>query len=329
LDDLAWRLSLRVRESVKESVVIQGIVGSLASTTRRLLLRDTNANIPEAAAYPPAPAVTPVAHAMSVEFLTASLLTAVTTSMLTARANNRALKFDGSISHYFPEAPLAFRDMASCDESVFFGRSMTRGLATFYAELGKMRSGLSGDAAFWQPQTTDHKHRFGDLSQNWRALCGESRLVLLALCELDCLAGTDQSARLYEIEEFIRNAWYGDVPCIRADGQVIVPGWLDQRRDTRIPIGVAIWIQTKHGRQRAVLRDVSVAGFGLSACHGLAMGTEVFTELPDSTRINGTIIWSHGGSVGVRFAERLPETSPVFRAAMALSRLTRGKDRTG
>jgi hypothetical protein len=264
--------------------------------------------------------VSPLALAISTEFLTLALLTAVTTSMITARSNGHAIRLGGPVKKYLPEPRVVFRNLVKSEEAGFFSRSLTLGLEDFYDQLTEVRQNTPLDVATWGADGKASSAVWPELGGRWLPLCRKARLILLTLCECELLRSTDQDARLFEIEGLAKSACYGGMPCIRADGMVMVPGWLDHRKDTRIPVGTAIWVHTKSGRHRAVLKDVSAAGFGLTACPSLAINTEVVAELPSGTTIHGVVVWSHGGNVGLRLADRLSATSPVFRIVMAMSR---------
>jgi hypothetical protein len=293
---------------------------SVATAARRLLglaLESSHEPPPEESGEN---VVSPLALTISTEFLTLALLTAVTTGMIAARSNGHAVRLGGPVKKYLPEPPAEFRNLVNSEEAGFFSRSLTLGLEDFYAQLTEVRQNTPLDAATWATDGKATSVDWPELGGRWLPLCRKARLILLTLCECELLRGTDQDARLFEIEGLAKNACYGGTPCIRADGMVMVPGWLDHRRDTRIPVGTAIWIHTKSGRHRAVLKDVSAAGFGLSACPSLTVNAEVVAELPSGTTIHGVVVWSHGGNIGLRLADRLSATSPVFRIVMAMSR---------
>jgi hypothetical protein len=270
--------------------------------------------------------VTHAAHAIAVEFLTSALLTAVTASMIKARTDDRRLRFSVPVEHYLPQVPNSIHDIIRSDEAIFFNRNLGAALIVFYDTLRIARQTVPEDIAVWQGDAAEGGEDWDALGRTWQKLCGEARLVLLALCEFDFLCDTDQSARLFEIEELVKTARYGGTPCLRVDNLIIVPGWLDQRRDTRIPLGLSVQIEIGNNRRRATIRDLSVAGFGLSHCPAVPNGTSIVVTLPEGTRISGMAMWSHGGNVGVQFSHRISETSHAYRQAMSLSRKSRLAD---
>jgi PilZ domain len=257
------------------------------------------------------------------DFITCALLTAVTASMVNARADGRALKITRSVSDYKPQ-PLAMPAATVRDSgALFFNETLTESLAAYCKNLRAALSVTPEATVVWTETTPSTQHNWRASSVIWQSLCGEVRQILLALCEFNLLGGSDEEARMLEIEQLIKTARYGGTPCIRMDGSVVVPGWLDGRREVRIPLGVTVWIETKYGRQRSVLKDVSMAGMGLSSCPALTMGSAITVTLPNGMAMYGSVTWCHGGFVGACFTQRLTESDPIYKAALALSRASR------
>jgi hypothetical protein len=259
-------------------------------------------------------------HALATEFLTSALLTAVTTSMVSANAGQRQFKVIGPIVDYLPALPETFAGLTGDYDARFFTPTLTKSLAAYYTQLRRALAVTPNDTESWTGSAATRTTDWGKMTTVWQPLCGEARLMLLALCEFDLLTDTDQEPRLLEIAQLIKMARYGGTPCIRSDGIVIVPGWLDGRREVRIPIGATVWIETRHGRQRSVLKDMSLNGMGLSSCPTLAIGNEITVTLPNGTPVQGIVTWCHGGFVGARFAQRMTEADPAYRSALLLSR---------
>ena len=154
------------------------------------------------------------------------------------------------------------------------------------------------------------------------------RLVLLVLLELDLLGRTDQIPRLLEIEGLVKTARYGGTPCVRSDGHVLIPGWLDRRRDRRVPVGISVMIECTRGRVRSVLNDLSITGLGLTSCPSVAIGSELSVEMPNGRILTGLVAWSTGSNVGISFREPLAEADPVFRSILNLRRAARTDEPT-
>ncbi len=259
-------------------------------------------------------------HALSVEFLGVALLAAVTTSMATARTQNRELRLIGPIEDYLGgPRPVFSTHIGNLDVSANT-QPLIIGLEEFYAQIDRARLATPTELDAWHSASAPAGVDWPELAIEWRQLCCKAVFILRAIAKMEFLNDAGQSKRLIGIERIVDDAMLGGIPCVRSDDIVIIPGWLDQRRDERISINISVWIETKCGRQRALLKDMSLSGLGLGSCPSLPLGAGVKVELSDGTSMDGFAVWSHGGQVGVKLAERLNRQSPALRAALLLSR---------
>ena len=169
------------------------------------------------------------------EFLTTALFIVVTTSMVGVRARGRTLSFTGDISAYLPQRPEIYSALSSSDPDAFFDRQLSGHLRHIYQQAAFARQLLPTATESWLGSKPADPVNWSALHLAWQPLCGEVRMLLLTLIELDMLRGSDQVPRLLEIEALTKAARYGGTPCIRSDGAVFVHGWLDARRERRIP----------------------------------------------------------------------------------------------
>ena len=73
------------------------------------------------------------------EFLTIALLTAVTASMVTARAGGRRLRLLGPTTAYMPSHAIVFAALQGYDGNALLNRGLAEGLTALYAELNGRR----------------------------------------------------------------------------------------------------------------------------------------------------------------------------------------------
>jgi hypothetical protein len=262
-----------------------------------------------------------VSVTLASEFLTTALFVAVTTSIVNARAEGRKLRLASEISMYLPKPPQAFGGAMVADAAAFFDHNLTGHLLRIYQHLELALQITPSATDAWMNDSPASSLSWKELGNVWLPLCGEMRLMLLTLTELDMLRQSEHLPRLLEIEALIKSARYGSTPCIRSDGFFFVPGWLDRRRDRRVPIGISVMIDYGAGRHRVTLSDISSSGVGLTLCPSIQPGCSISIELPNNKVLGGTVKWSNGGSVGVLFAEPLIETDPLFRSILGLRRV--------
>lgn len=254
------------------------------------------------------------------EFITTALFATVVTSMTSARAAGRTLRIVGDAAAYLPPAPSLFLGAENDASGMFFSTRLTGDLSRLYKHLALAMTMTPTSPDAWCAATPQASCSWKDLTDVWQPLCSQMRLLLLVLLELDLLGSSEQLPRLLEVESLTKAARYGGTPCIRSDGQVIIPSWLDKRRDRRIPVGVSVIIAGPSGRLRATLNDMSPAGLGLGACPSFPLGTGLSVELPNGRALAGAVAWTHGGHVGLKLDVPLLETDPIFRTLLALRR---------
>ena len=257
------------------------------------------------------------------EFMTTALFTAVATSMVAARAADRPIRFAGSVAAYLPRPPELFSSVVLQSRDVFLTHRLTGELSRLYQQVAFTREMTPNSNESWHSDPINKDLDWRLLAQAWQPLSGELRLFLLVLADMEPLRSSAQFARLLEIEGLVKSTRYGGTPCVRTDGMVLVPGWLDRRSDRRIPVGISVRLECGRGYQRVTLNDISVSGAGLSSCPSLKSGTPVTLELPNGRTLSGRSAWCHGNSVGIRFLLPLEEADPLFVDILALRRTAR------
>ena len=148
----------------------------------------------------------------------------------------------------------------------------------------------------------------------WRRVCDLANLVAHQLYDVESVKGPDQAHPLLSIHELIKAAQRGQTPCIRNDGLVAIPGWLDQRRDERKQLYWKVWMTADGHRERATLQDISTSGMGLVDCPALMIGAQVTVQLPDQRCLTGVVSWSQPNRVGARFVNPLSVNDPLLSA---------------
>ena len=261
-----------------------------------------------------------------VELLTTALFTAVASSIITARAQGRSLRFLGPTSAYFPTQPEILDGLMATSPHPFFDQSLTAHLARAYSQLRFVATVTPKDAGILTAEGPVTTVDITQLMSAWQKLAGQFRMLLLTLFELDLIIWPDQTLRLYEIKDLSKSASDGGTPCVLANGVVFVPSWLDRRRETRISVGVSVWIESTRGRHRAVLKNFSSSGFGLSTSPSFEIGSFITVELPDKRHFTGTVIWCHGGNVGMRLDTFLGEKDPLFVKVATFRRMAKSSD---
>lgn len=104
---------------------------------------------------------------------------------------------------------------------------------------------------------------------------------------------------------------------------VIVPGWIDDRRERLVPVDVSVRIRTPNCEQRATVTDLSVSGLGITWCPSLPAGSKVVVELPNNRELEAEVIWSHGSTIGARLMAPLDHDDAIFMKILHWRRAAR------
>jgi hypothetical protein len=267
----------------------------------------------------PSPA-RPQVIALAKEFLETITLAAVTTSMITARNTGKNLRLIGSPLDYLPKRMDWKKNSPSCGLVEFFTLQMTNDVQKLYLNINLALDNTPIEARAWNTEAALSQYNWPSLSRAWILICSQANTILQSMIKFDVLHGTRYENLYLEIGALVASAQSSKTPCIRSDAIVIIPGWLDARRETRIPINASVWIFTNIWRSQVILNEISTVGAGLAQAPSLSTGTNVSIELLHCAPIPATVAWSVGGCLGAKFLNRLNENSAEIRIARSISR---------
>ena len=261
--------------------------------------------------------------ALSLEYLSLALFTGVTCSMVIARANSQMLLFVDQPAGYLPRVPRVFDGLSVHPQAASVPVLLVDLFGSLYEQLAIAKRSTPSSADLWLLSHPRDQTDWRQLSDAWRRLASQALGIVPVMQQLGHLSGTNHDTRLREIGHLLEATVAGETPCVRSYGMVFVPSRLDCRRERRLQVDLTVWIDTCHGRQRAMLKDISPSGMGLSGCPSLAVGTDITVSLSNRHVFEGKISWSHGGSVGAQFATPLSDTDVRLVGVQTLVRTTR------
>ncbi len=245
------------------------------------------------------------------EFYCSAKLMVVFTSIVNARLQGVGLQNISRPSSFMPTEPLIFHAVASGLTPSFGHPELIGVLQDYYARLAFARAfSVLPPAGEPGPQNVHHLELL-QIADVWRRVCDLANLVAHQLYDVETTRGT-QTHPLVSIHELIRAAQRGQAPCVRNDGLVAIPGWLDQRREERKSLGWKVWLTAEGRRERATLQDISLSGMGLADCPTLAIGAQISVQLPDSRCFTGVVTWSQANRLGARFLMPISANDPVL-----------------
>lgn len=153
------------------------------------------------------------------------------------------------------------------------------------------------------------------LSGAWRRLAHSAMLAVRELAvplhrRLPPAYGENSSTLMRLLAE----AEGGGTPCVDGRGRLFYPPMPQQRRFPRHLLCQECTIRYRDREAEAFARDVSMGGLGLERTPPLLIGEYVLVALRGGRELRGTIVWSSGGSAGLRFSVPLHALDPLIAA---------------
>lgn len=253
----------------------------------------------------------PLHTALISEFVTTARLAAVVTSMATARRSGSCLRFLGVFRAYLPPSPhvfqLSFRTLMDASLQPEF----VSNLQNYYARLAFISalSDLPDDA--WRSGNGLSTAEWQDLENAWCRICALASVVVHHMLEL-CLDSNPARRDLASIQHIVQLAKDGGRPCVGFDGAVIVPGWLDRRRQDRRLLNWPALLDVDGERYMATLHDVSTDGMGIAGCRMHRVGANLTAALQSGRCLAGRVQWCQLDRLGAKFTLPLALTDPLL-----------------
>jgi hypothetical protein len=257
------------------------------------------------------------------EFLSTALSTAVTTNMVMARVQKRKLRLQTAVGVYFPKPPLLFKLFTQANPDANRSNALVGAIGRIYSRLEYAMAMTPLQCEPWISGSAD-PGLWESLSVVWTPLCGTIRSTLLDLENTGSARVSDTMTRLIELNDLLDASRHGETPCILHDGLTIIPGLHERRSERRISVGISVSIEFGCGIRRAVLRDFSATGAGLTGAPKLPLGTRVAIRLPNGQQLVGQSMWCHEGSLGIRFNDRHSVTETIFADILRMRAGMRG-----
>ena len=243
-----------------------------------------------------------------------ALLVAATGSIVNAIVSGRRPQLRTCMAAYLPGAPTLYPAAISANTA---GHAITaeavKCLGSFYSLIAFARTATLNYSARREPGGISGPVGMDTLGEAWQSAAMQSIGVLTILGYLDPSSGLlesngDNSATL-RLVDMLWGVTVGRSPCVRIDGAVIVPGWIERRTHARREINAPATLQFNGTTQHVVVRDLSAGGLGLEGGEDLQPGDVVNVSLGTGVKFEGIAVWNRGGRVGVKLTA--PLKSPI------------------
>ncbi|MGQ0673941.1 MAG: PilZ domain-containing protein [Hyphomicrobium sp.] len=246
------------------------------------------------------------------EFINSATFSVAMTSLVTACKSGKVVHTVGPVAGYLPPDPLIFPALAAGLLVPAEHSLLVDGLHNYYMKLGFARSLTRLPAEDWASPDASKSIPWTELCDVWQRVCASALVVVHCSQDSVYVMEAAHQRSLGHLHQLLRSATCGECPCIRSDGRLVVPGWLDQRRHDRKRLDRKVWIETRTGRSHGILQDISTSGFGLSSGPALEVSERVSVQLSDGRILVGIAVWHQDGRSGARLVQPLSETDPLL-----------------
>lgn len=245
-----------------------------------------------------------------------ALLVAVTGSIVNAIVAGRRPQLRTSMAAYLPGQPSLFTASIGSDTaSTALTPPTVQSLIAFYGLVNFARSATLGYSAKREPGGIAGPISMETLGEAWQAAATQAigTLSLLGYLDGDSILfseGRDYAAAT-RLVEMLWGVTLGRSPCVRIDGAIIVPGWIERRTHLRREINAPGVLTVRGTQQRVVVRDLSAGGIGVEGAKAVAPGDRVRVSIGDGMHFDGAVIWQRENRIGVKLIEPPKTANPL------------------
>ena len=243
-----------------------------------------------------------------------ALLVAATGSIVNAIVSGRRPQLRNCVATYLPSQPTLFpSSLSSNAASEALSTAAIQRLSSLYSIVAFARSVTLNYSAHRETgSTTTGPIGLDTLGEAWQSAAMQAIGVLTILGFIDKSAPSDTSAdnsASLRLAEMLWGVTLGRSPCVRIDGAVIVPGWIERRSQARREINVPATLRANGRVQDVTVRDLSAGGVGIEGGDSVQPGDAVNVALGNGVQLEGVAVWNRSGRVGVKLSA--PQRSPV------------------
>jgi hypothetical protein len=234
-----------------------------------------------------------------------ALLVAVSGSIINAILTFKQRQLQSAAATYLPPQPILFPVAVAANS---WGDTMLpatiQSMTSFYGLIAFARTATVNFGARREPG--DPAPQAAVVAKAWEAAATQSIniLGLLGLLHGNAAESNNDTAgpgplRLVEVLTAVAA---GHSPCVRIDGTVIIPGWLEPRTNVRREVSLPATVSVNGTQQSVMVRNVSATGMGLEGGASLKPGDRVRIEIGNGQSHEGIAVWNRDGRVGIKFA---------------------------
>jgi PilZ domain len=246
------------------------------------------------------------------EFYSSAKLTAVFTSLVNAEMRGIRLQNVSRPLAYVPPTPLILPAVAAGLTPLNGHADLIANLQEYYERIGFARGISDFDGAPSNQVSESHRRELAQIGDVWQRICSIANVVAHQCFDVEESENPVRRQMLISTHQLIKAAHAGQHPCVRADGTMFIPGWLDQRREERRPAVIPVRLEFSGKIETAMLQNISSGGMGIASRVEIAVGEQISVQLPNFRLLVGIVAWCSQGRIGARFLTPLSQTDPLL-----------------
>lgn len=240
----------------------------------------------------------------------AALLVTVTGSVVNAIVSGNRPQLRTTMAAYLPAPPMLFPSTVSVGTAAHaLPSAALQNMIAFYGLVTFARSATLGYSTKREPGGVSGPVSMETLAEAWQAAAMQAIGVLTSLGFLDkpALQGLNSrdAAAPSRLVEMLWSVTLGRTPCVRIDGAVIIPGWIERRTHLRREINAPATLHANGHDQHVLVRDLSAGGIGLEGGGSLQPGDPVSVSIGNGVSFEGKTVWNRDGRVGVKLTNAM------------------------
>ena len=255
--------------------------------------------------------------ALRAEVMRISVLTAICATAANIVRNEPDTRAARALTRFFPVGSSDFILASARFRRLAPGSITAIAIDAFYEALSKATCATLMFTASRQEASQFTTISAVDLAAAWRAACTQAHALLIELdLGLAKAIGTDipniKADNGDRLIVALKEAAGGGLPFRDADGEIVMPSWVEQRHSPRVDVAFLASIIVGSGTKPIRISDLSSGGLGVETSEALEEGNLVTIKVSDIV-IPGRVIWCRHGRAGIAFEHAILDDSPEYR----------------
>ena len=154
---------------------------------------------------------------------------------------------------------------------------------------------------------------WGPLAERWRSVATKLQAALEVAFRLEAHhSRIEQRYRRDSLMRFLGSIAAGRAPCVGARGEIVMPSWIERRREERRTMLRPVTVVRRDRRDRAATVDISRSGLGLAGVTGGVIGESITVVLERGRELQGYVAWVSNDRLGIKLLTPIADGDPLL-----------------